>query len=90
MVIFRFPAKRRSRSRLTRVVRQRQRECERRALPRLTLHPDFTTVEFDEFPRDGKSEPRAFDLLGRGTNLPELLEHRRLVLWRDAHSGVRH
>src|SRR6266478_7727291 len=41
-------------------------------------------MEFDELPAQGQSQPRAFRLLLRRPDLPELLEHRLLILRRDA------
>ena len=48
------------------------------------------TMQFDKLPAERKAEPSAFDLLGRLSDLPELLEHDRLILGRDAVAGVRH
>jgi hypothetical protein len=61
--------------------RDREREC--RALSHLALDPDSSTMQLDESPRQGQSQPGALDLLVSGPNLPELLEDRLLILGRD-------
>src|SRR5262249_55420727 len=67
---------------------QRQRKRERRALAQLTLHPDPTAVQLNELPTQGEAQPGALDLLVRRPHLPELLEHRLLILRGDADPGV--
>src|SRR5262244_570517 len=66
----------------------RHRERERRALPNLALDPDLAAVQLDEFPRQCQPQSRALDLPVRSPDLPELLEHRLLILRRDADPGV--
>src|SRR5262245_5107653 len=67
---------------------QRQAERERRAHPQLTLHPDLSTVQLDELPTQRQTQPSALHLLVSRPHLPELLEHRLLILRSDAHAGV--
>src|SRR4030095_2181784 len=74
----------------SRLYSERQRERERRALADLTLHPDPTAVQLDELARQGEPEPGALCLLLGAPDLPELLEHRVLVLGGDADAGVDH
>src|SRR5215475_4539030 len=69
---------------------QRQRERERRTLPHLALHPDPPPVQFDELARQRQPEAGPLDLLRRRPHLPELLEHRLLILGGDAYSRVSH
>jgi len=64
------------------------RERERRANAHLTLDPDLATVELDELSRERQAEASTFDFLLGRPDLPKLLEHRLLVLWRDADPGV--
>ena len=59
-------------------------------VPDRALDPDLPAVKLDELPRDGEAESGAFHFPGCRADLPELLEHRRLVLGRDAHPGVGH
>src|SRR5262245_6852729 len=66
----------------------RNRERERRAQADLALDPDLAAVQLDELPTQGQSQASALHLLVRRPNLPELLEHRFLVLWGDANAGV--
>src|SRR5262245_59898933 len=66
----------------------RDRECERRALSELALDPDLAAVQLDELPRQRAAEAGTFHLLVGCPNLPELLEHRLLILRRDADAGV--
>src|SRR6185295_3229983 len=66
----------------------RQREGKRRTHTDLALHPDPATMQFDELPTQGQSQPCALYLLVRRPHLPELLEHRLLVLRGDADPGV--
>src|SRR5215831_20280076 len=68
--------------------RYRQRESERRSLAHLALHPDPSPMQLNELPGQGQPEPGPLDLLVRHAHLPELLEDRLLILWRDAHTGV--
>src|SRR5215475_9586644 len=68
--------------------REGEREC--RALAHLALHPDPPAVQFDELARQRQPEPGALHLLGRRPHLPELLEHRLLVLGGDAYPSVGH
>ncbi len=60
--------------------RRRQRERERRARPDLARHPDPAAVELDELARNREAESGALDFLRRAADLPEFLEHRRLIL----------
>ena len=46
-------------------------------------------MELDEFAGQGQPEPGALRLLVRGADLPELLEHRPLILRGDANARVR-
>src|SRR5262249_43620169 len=66
----------------------RQAEGERRAHSQLALHPDPAAVQLDELPTQSQPQPRALHLLVRRPHLPELLEHRLLILWGDANAGV--
>ena len=65
------------------------REGERRALARFAFEPDASAVQLDELAREREAEARAF-LLVRvvAADLAEFLEHRLLVLRRDADAGV--
>src|SRR4030095_12845202 len=56
------------------------REPEGRAVTQLALDPDLAAVQLDELPAEGQAEPGALDLLLRRPHLPELLEHRLLIL----------
>src|SRR5919197_5925198 len=67
---------------------QWNREGEGRPCPHLALHPDLPAVELYELPAEGQPQPRALCLPLCSAHLPELLEHRLLVLGRDADSGV--
>src|SRR5262245_56256567 len=69
-------------------VTHRNRERERRTHPELALHPDPAPVQLDELPTEGQPQPGALHLLLRRPHLPELLEHRFLILRRDADAGV--
>src|SRR5262245_59211730 len=66
----------------------RNRERERRPHSDLTLHPDPAPVQLDELPTQGQPQPRALHLLVRCPDLPELLEHRLLILRGDADAGI--
>src|SRR4029450_4201076 len=66
--------------------RDRDRECRTRA--QLARYPNLAAVEFDELPTERQPEPRPLRLLLRRPHLPELLEHRILVLWRNAPPGI--
>src|SRR5215468_9872502 len=66
----------------------RNREREGRASSDLALHPDPSTVQLDELPRQGQSQARALDPFGRHPDLLELFEDRLLILRGDADSGV--
>src|SRR5215813_13484827 len=67
----------------------RDRKGERRALAELALQGEGTPVQLDEPPSEGEAQPRALALARVvGTHLPELLEHRGLILGRDADAGV--
>src|SRR5712691_645771 len=72
------------------LLRQRQREGERRADADRARDPDLAAVELDELAREREPEPRALDLLVRRPHLPELLEHRLLILGGDADTSVLH
>src|SRR5262249_1870339 len=65
-----------------------QRERKRRACPQLALHPNPASVQLDELATQGQPQPSAFHLLVCRPHLPELLEHRLLILWGDADAGV--
>src|SRR5262249_4507735 len=65
-----------------------QSESASRSLAHLALHPDPAPVQLDELPGQGQPEPGSLDLLVRRAHLPELLEDRLLILWRDAHARV--
>src|SRR6266404_6461285 len=67
---------------------ERQGEREGRAAADRALYPDAPAVERDELPGQGESEPGALDGAARGAHLAELLEHRLVVLGRDADPGV--
>src|SRR5262249_9025372 len=67
-----------------------KREREGRALSQLALDPDATAVELDELARQRQPESRSLDLLVRGADLLELLEHPLLILGRDPHAGIDH
>src|SRR5262245_30219196 len=69
-------------------VTHRNRERERRTHPELALHPDPAPVQLDELPTEGQPQPGALHLLLRPPHLPELLEHRLLILRRDTDAGV--
>src|SRR5204863_8309238 len=72
-----------------RLAPHRERERERRADAHFALQPDFAAVQLDEPPRERETEPRALVFLRRvGADLAELLEHRFLVLGRDADAAV--
>ena len=60
-------------------------------LPGVALDPDAPAVQLDELARERQAEAGAF-LLVRvvAADLAELLEHRLLVLRRDADAGVAH
>src|SRR3989454_232265 len=47
-------------------------------------------MEFNELAAEGESEAGALHLLHRRPHLPELFEHRLLILRRDAHPGIAH
>src|SRR4030095_4423412 len=64
------------------------REREGRAHVHLALDPDVAAVKFDELSAERQSEARAFRLLLRRPDLPELLEYRLLVLRRDPGPGI--
>jgi hypothetical protein len=66
----------------------RYRERERRALTYLARDPDPPAVQLHELPTQSEPQPRPLGLLLRRPHLPELLEHRLLVLWGDADPGV--
>jgi hypothetical protein len=66
--------------------RDREREC--RALAYLALHPDSSTVEFDELPTEGQPKARPLSLLVRGPHLAELVEYRVLVLRSNSDTRV--
>src|SRR5947207_2818612 len=68
----------------------RQRERERRPGPDLTLHPDPAAMQLDKFPAQRQPEARPFRLLVRGPHLTEFLEHRVVILRRDADARVRY
>jgi hypothetical protein len=51
--------------------------------PSWLLTQDPPTVELDELPAQREPEPSALHLLVRRPDLPELLEHRLLILRRD-------
>src|SRR5262245_17587515 len=68
----------------------RNRERERRADADLALEPDATMVKLDELARQRETEAGAFDLLVRCSDLPELFEHRVLILGRNTDPGVAH
>src|SRR5439155_11201824 len=52
------------------------------------LHPDLSSMEFDELPGEREPKSGALDLLVCRPNLPELLEDRLLILRRDADPRV--
>src|SRR5215813_7488174 len=66
----------------------RDRKREPRSLTDMTLDPDLAAMKLDELPRQCETEPRALDFLVGRPDLPKLLEHRLLILRRDADSGV--
>jgi hypothetical protein len=60
----------------------------KRARSQLALHPDPAPVQLDELSTEGQSQPGTLHLLVRRPDLPELLEHRLLILRGDADAGV--
>src|SRR5262245_23245436 len=66
----------------------RNRECERRARSNLALHPDSSTMQLNELPRQRQSQARALDLFGRCADLLELLEDRFLILGGNANARI--
>src|SRR5262249_59717290 len=69
----------------------RQRERDRRSVPRLTLDPDPPAVQLHELAREREAEAGTLVLLGViGAHLPELLEHRVEVLLGDADARIGH
>src|SRR5215468_10566622 len=66
--------------------RNRERKC--RAFALLALHPDPPTVKLHKLPAQSQPQPRALHLLRRRPDLPELLEHRLLILRGDPDTGV--
>jgi hypothetical protein len=70
---------------------EREREGEGRAAAHLALHPDLAPVQLHEPSGQGGAESGALSLLLCTPHLPELLEHRLLVLLvlrGDADPGV--
>src|SRR5262245_48188248 len=68
----------------------RQCKGKRRTHTDLALHPNPAPMQLDKLPAEGQPQPGALHLLVRGPHLPELLEHRLLILWGDANPGVAH
>src|SRR5262245_2147649 len=66
----------------------RNRERERRTSSDLALHPDPSTMQLDELPRQCQPQARALDLLRRHPDLLELFEDGFLILGGYADSGV--
>ena len=64
------------------------REGEGRASAHLTLHPNPSTMQLNEFPTESEAEPGALGLLLGAPHLPELLEHGLLILRSDSDAAV--
>ena len=67
----------RRRSSVTTASVQRQRECERRAVPNLAPHPDSATMKLDELPGEGQPDP-VLPFLSRRP-LPDSSNNRLLI-----------
>src|SRR5215471_854833 len=70
------------------VARPWQAHREHRALARLARHGHVTAHHARELAGDGKAEPRAKTLNGRGVSLAELLEQLCLLLRSHANASV--
>src|SRR2546427_1258887 len=66
----------------------RDREREGRPAAHFTLHPNSAPVQLDEPAAKGHPESRPLLSRRAGSDLTELLEHRVLVLRRDADPGI--
>src|SRR5688500_18974322 len=72
-------------------VTYRQGDGECGAFARRALEPHLAAVQLDEAPREGEAQPGPLGLASViAPDLLELLEHRGVVLGRDADAGVAH
>src|SRR5687768_5357405 len=72
-------------------VAYRQGDGEGGAFAQRAVEPHLAAVQLDEAPRQGEAEPGALGLASVvAPDLLELLEHRGVVLGRDADAGVAH